>query len=69
MQKAENSDVKKFIFKNKTSLNKDDILQSYENSTMFEKNKLQLVKDKIKNLKKNRFVFYKNTCLVEIKKK
>ena len=40
-------DVKKFIFKNKTSLNKDDILQSYENSTIFEKNKLQLVKDKI----------------------
>ena len=61
--------VKKFTFKNETTLNKNDILQSYTNSTMFEKNKLDLVKQRIKKLKNSKIKFFKNTCLIEIIKK
>ncbi|MBD1139713.1 class I SAM-dependent methyltransferase [Pelagibacterales bacterium SAG-MED38] len=60
--------VKKFVFKNETTLNKKNILSSYTNSTMFNKNKLELVKQRIKKLKNNKFRFFKSTCLIEINK-
>jgi ubiquinone/menaquinone biosynthesis C-methylase UbiE len=68
-RKHKSVSVKKFIFKNETRLNKNDILQSYINSTLFEKDKIELVKQKIKKLKNNSFKFFKNTCLIEINKK
>ena len=60
--------VKKKIFNNETKLSKNDILNSYINSTMFEKSKLNKIKIKLDKIKNDPVKFNKKTSIIQITK-
>ncbi len=66
--KKKNLKVEKKIFDNETKLTKKDILDSYINSTMFEKNKLNKIKVKLDKIKNDPVKFIKKTSIIIITK-